>query len=57
MAGALRIAQEMPSMFDAAIYDTGDSSRRFGETAADAAARIRAEREEARARADEQRGA
>lgn len=44
-------------MFDAAIYDTGDSSRRFGETAADAAARIRAEREEARARADEQRGA
>lgn len=56
MAGALSIALEAPRMFDAAIWDTGDSSRRFGETAADAAARIKAEREEARARADQQRG-
>lgn len=52
MAGALRIALEAPRLLDAAIWDTGDSSRRFGETAADAAARIKAEREEARARAN-----
>lgn len=52
MSGALRVAIEAPRLFDAAIYDTGDSSRMFGETAADAAARIKAEREEARARAN-----
>lgn len=52
MSGALRVALEAPRLFDAAIFDTGDSSRMFGETAQGAHDRLMAEREEARARAN-----
>ena len=40
------MALEHPRIFDAGIYDTGDGSRKFGETAQSAADRIKAEREE-----------
>lgn len=49
--GALRMAQEHPRLFDAAIWDTGDAHRNFGETSQKAHDRILAEREELRARA------
>lgn len=49
--GALRMAHEHPRMFDAAIWDTGDGHRNFGETSQKAHDRILAEREELKARA------